>query len=146
MKIIDDVREKRFERKNPHLCPEDDEQLFCDLSLEEAARMVGGSVVQFENIQILESGAEKLCIYFDRELIWSASIEGRLVLPVQRKDFPVTFGYSGIGLIELYENCTEGSQGTKVDEFLIPGAAVFTETTELKRDDDSIYRLTYRIY
>ncbi len=152
MSNINEARKNGFQCRNPDSDPVGDEQLFAELSQEEAALIVGGGVVEFESIRILESSAKSICLYVGRNQVWSASIlDGTQVLPVLPvtagiDGSPVVFGYNGSTFIELFEDCEEGSEGTRVDRVNIPDAAVFRETTELKRDDDSIYRLTYRIY
>lgn len=152
MSNINEAIKNGFQCRNPDPYPVRDEQLFAELSREEAALIVGGGVVGFESIQIIKSSAESICLYVGGNQVWSASIlddrgEVLPVLSVTAGDgLPVMFGYDGASFIELFEDCKEGSEGIKVDQVIIPDAAVFKETTQLKKDNNSIYRLTYRIY
>ncbi len=146
MRNVNEVRKNSFEERNSDFYDVGHEQLFSELSSEVAALIVGGGQVEFENIQILKSTAKSLCLYVDGEEVWSSSIDGKAVLPVKINDSPLTVGYNGSTFIELFENCEEESKGQKIAKVRIPSAPVFKETMQFKMGDDSIYRLTYRIY
>ena len=148
MKEIDKSRKKNLELSNFNLYPAGHEQMFTELTSSEAALIVGGGLLEFANIDILESKAKNLCLNVNGREVWSASIpEGRRVLPIAKEgDFPVRVGYTLSAVVDLYENCGEETVGTRVGRFWITTGAVAKETIELKRDDDSIYRLTYRVF
>ena len=125
---------------NFDLYPLANEQLFTELTSEEASLIKGGSVIEFTQIALLESQATNLCLYVNGQEVWSAPIAGEEVLRIDEG-----VNYLGSAVAELYENCGEQERGNLVGYFDVPAAAVVSDTKYLK-GSESEYLMNYRVF
>ena len=122
------------------LYPLGHEQLFTELTSEEASLIEGGSVIEFTQIALLESQATELCLYVNGEAVWSAPIADKEVLRIDEG-----VNYLGSAVAELYENCGHGERGKLVGYFDVPAAPVASETRYLQ-GSESEYLINYRVF
>ncbi len=145
MKHINEGRKSSFKRSSSDLYFVGHEQLFTELTWEQASVVVGGAVVEFSNIGILKSDAENICLYVNNKQVWSAPIDEKGALPVEKDGYSLVVSYPSIALIELYENCDKGSKGKLVGSFSIPASAVASDTKYLE-GSKSEYLINYRVF
>lgn len=83
------------------------EQLFTELTSEEAAAIVGGSIIQFSHIY-LDSQANNVCLYVNNQRLWSAPITETSPRTININE---DVNFRSRAAVELYENCGESQPG-----------------------------------